>query len=445
MYLIGDAELEALRRVVHSGRLFRYPIDGGGPTETEMLEREFASMFECKNALAVTNGTAALICALIGSDVHPGDEVIIPGYTFIATALAPLAIGAIPVLVDIDATMTLDTTAVARACTARTKAIIVVHMNGHIADLGGLGEIARRKEIALIEDCCQAIGGAYQGRPVGSMGDAGAFSFNFYKTISAGEGGMLVTRRRLAYQRARIYHDVGTAFFGKQKFNRDAKGVVPFAGANYRIDELRSAVLRVQLTRLPEISVNLRQRWKHLRLRLTGFEDFDPIPLHETDGNCGSVLLVRFESEARARSFLTAAQNRLPVLYPYESRPHVYASWDPLMQRRGAYHPDWDPLRVTEAGRAQSYSPEMLPMTLNHLKATVGVSIDPKWSDEETELIAQRFGAIAASAHGVVVGGNLSTLRSHVHAARVAPAKISRRGASILRSVIRRAISAVRR
>ncbi len=399
-----------------------------------MLEREFADMFACNSALAVTNGTAALICALIGCGVGPGDEVIVPGYTFIATAMAPLVIGAVPVLVDIDATMTLDSTAVALACTARTKAIIAVHMNGHIADLDTLGEIARSKKIALIEDCCQAIGGAYRGRPIGSVSDASAFSFNFFKTISSGEGGMVVTRHRAAYERARIYHDIGTAFFGNQKFNRERQAEL-FVGVNYRLDELRAAVLRVQLQRLHEISANLRKRWKDLRSRLTGFQYFDPIPLHEIDGNCGSALLVRFANEASARGFLIAARDRLPVLYPYESGPYVYSSWEPLMKRRGAYHPDWDPLHVTEAGRAQAYAPNMLPKTLNHLKGTVGVEIDPNWSDEDVERVAQKFIDIAASAPGVVGGSSLSSARAQIHVNR---ARFSRSGANLLRSAIPR-------
>jgi len=386
MYMSGEAESDAIARVIRSEKLIR--SWGDSISETTSFEKEWAQKIGVPHALAVSTGTAALICGLIAIGVEPGDEVIVPGYTFIATAMAPLNIGAVPVLAEVDAGLMLDPTDVARKITPRTKAIIPVHMSGHVVNLEPILRLAREKGIKVLEDCCQCDGGSYRGLRVGSHGDAGAFSFNFFKILSCGEGGAVVTRELANYQRARIYHDSGTGW------RSDAKDLfVPlFAGVNYRMDEVRAAMMRVQLGRLEGILSALRSRCSRLRALLVGNPVIDFAPVHDESGDCGVSLFLRVESRADALRFMAVArENKLPCSLPLDSAPHVFSNWTPLMQRRGAFHPTVDPLHITEAGRAQRYAPDMLPQTLANLSRTISIGINPLWTDMEVNLLAEKL------------------------------------------------------
>lgn len=401
MYDCGEEEIAALASVIRSKRLFRHSVGPNGePSQTTQFEREWAEKIGARHALAVSSGTAALICGLVGLGIGPGDEVIVPGYTFISTALAPLAVGAVPVLAEIDAGLMLDPADVEQKITARTKAIIPVHMLGHVVNLDPLMKIAHAHRLKVLEDACQCDGGSYRGKRVGTHGDAGAFSFNYFKIISSSEGGALVTDDLVAYQRARIYQDSGAAW------RADAKELaVPyFAGVNYRSDELRSAFIRIQANRLDGILGRLRQRYRRLRELLQGQADIKCAPVHDLAGIAGICLLLRLESRSQAQAFAKAAAAcQLPVSLPYDSGRHVYVNWAPLMERRGAHHPACDPIQITDAGRAQKYTPDALPRTLEHLARTVSINIELGWTEEDLDTIGKKLAqcaqtGIAASA-----------------------------------------------
>jgi len=213
LYRSGQEEIEAVKRVLKSPHWNRFSNGNeGGLEESEMLEREWANFFNSKNALFTTSGTAALMLACVGAGLGPGDEVIVPGYTWIATAAAPLAVGAIPVITDIDESLTLDPKALEAAITLKTKAIIPVHMNGYAASIEKIRIIAKKHGLIVIEDACQASGGWGKNARLGTLGNAGVFSFNHYKILSSGEGGMLITDDPHFYERALIYHDCGSLF-----------------------------------------------------------------------------------------------------------------------------------------------------------------------------------------------------------------------------------------
>ena len=253
MYVIGKEEAAAAARVIESGRLFRYRGGEGG--ETDQFEAAWASCIGSVHCIAMANGTAALTCALAGMGVGPGDEVIVPAYTWIATALAPVAVGAIPVLAEVDESLTLDPADVERKITSRTKAIIPVHICGFPCAMAPLLALAERRGVLVLEDACQADGGSYRGKRLGSLGTAGAFSFNQFKIITCGEGGALVTNDEEVYQRALVQHDAGAVF----RAYADELHVPFFAGTNFRINEVLSAILRVQLGRLDGILAALRR------------------------------------------------------------------------------------------------------------------------------------------------------------------------------------------
>jgi dTDP-4-amino-4,6-dideoxygalactose transaminase len=234
-----EHEKQALMEVLESRIWWRTP-----GTRTLNFEREFAAYHGAKYGIAITNGTAALEVSLAALGVGPGDEVIVPDFTFVATASAVLFTGALPVLVDITPdTYCIDPALVEKAMTERTKAIIVVHMGGHPADLDRLLEIVRKHKLALLEDCAHAHGTEWKGRKVGAIGDIGTFSFQASKLMTAGEGGIIITNRDDLERQARSIHDCGR-MPGEWFYSHF------IYGSNYRLSEWQGAVLSQQLVRL---------------------------------------------------------------------------------------------------------------------------------------------------------------------------------------------------
>jgi len=233
-----EHEREALLSVLESRQWWRTP-----GTRTLNFEREFAAYHEAKHGIAVTNGTAALEVSLAALEIGPGDEVIVPDFTFVATASAVLFAGALPVLVDVTPdTYCIDPDLVEAAITPRTKAIIAVHLGGHPADLDRLTDIARRHGLRLVEDSAHAHGTEWRGRKIGAIGDIGTFSFQQSKLMTAGEGGMIVTNDDALERRARSVHDCGRLpgewFYAHFMY-----------GSNYRLSEWQGAILSCQLAR----------------------------------------------------------------------------------------------------------------------------------------------------------------------------------------------------
>ena len=189
MYIVGQEEIDAIAKVIREGSLFRYGVGG----ECDRFEQRYAAYLGTSHVALTCSGTYALTAAVLGLGIGPGDEVLVPAHTYMATAIAVLATGAIPVIVDIDETITIDPQAVEDAIGPRTKAVVPVHMWGAACDMDAIMEIAARHDLLVLEDTCQGIGGGYDGRKLGTIGHAGAFSFNYYKNMTAGEGGAVCT------------------------------------------------------------------------------------------------------------------------------------------------------------------------------------------------------------------------------------------------------------
>jgi len=236
-----DRERRALNEVLDSRAWWRTP-----GTRTRQFEQEFAAYHDARHGIAVTNGTAALEVTLSALGIGPGDEVIIPDFTFVATASAVLFAGALPVMVDITPdTYCVDPDLVEAAITERTRAIVAVHLGGHPADLDRLLSIARAHDLPLVEDSAHAHGSEWKRRKVGAIGTIGTFSFQQSKLMTAGEGGIIVTNDDELERRSRSVHDCGRMpdewFYDHFIY-----------GSNYRLSEWQGAVLSQQLTRLDE-------------------------------------------------------------------------------------------------------------------------------------------------------------------------------------------------
>lgn len=362
MYEIGDAEVRAVERVIKSGQLFRYRGGEGGECDT--FERNLCRKLGCKYALLVSQGTGALICGLVGLGIGPGDEVIVPAYTFMASPVSVLAVGAIPVIAEVDDSLTIDPRDVERKITRNTRAIMPVHMVGLPSDMNAIKRVARRHHLKIIEDACQAVGGSYRGKRLATIGDVGAFSFNHFKIIACGEGGAVITSNKEILHRALIHHDGGATFRGHTLC------VDPFCGWSFRVSEFKGAIMREQLKRLDRILARLRSRKRAVYAELRGSKAYAMSPIRCKNGDCGVATAIKFSSEVRMRRALECLNSGgLSASSPIDSGIHVYSNWEPILARRGSSHPKRNAFRLTT--KRYRYSKTMCPQTTRILSSTV--------------------------------------------------------------------------
>jgi dTDP-4-amino-4,6-dideoxygalactose transaminase len=354
----------AVGRVITSGRLSRYAAGSTGVTSR--FESRLGQKLQVKHVLTVNSGTSALVSALAAAGIGPGDEVLVPAYTWVSTAIAPLAVGAVPVLVDIDESLTIDPKDIERKITPYTKAIIPVHMKNLVCDMDAIMAIAKRHRLLVIEDACQAVGVTYKGRYVGTIAEAGAFSFNHHKNLNAGEGGAVITNNDQLFTRARMYHDVGS-YTREHEF----EGNEPiFAGLNFRVSELTGAVLFAQLSRLDDLLNGLRRRREIMAEHLSKCKTMKISRHHDPANAVG--LSVIFERAEDAKRFAT----RRGVERLIDTGRHVYTNWQPIFAQR-AFNARMDPYKW--ANREITYSEEMCRKTLDILERTCYISLGPQY------------------------------------------------------------------
>jgi dTDP-4-amino-4,6-dideoxygalactose transaminase len=354
--------------VLLRGDLARYTTRG--PSEAQRFERELASAMGVQHALGVNSGTSGLICALVGAGIGPGDEVLVPAYTWVSSAAAALAVGAVPVLVEIDETLTLDLTDLAAKITPNTKAIIPVHMQNLVCDMDGILKLARAHGLKVVEDACQAIGVRYKGTPVGAIGDVGVFSFQQYKNIHSGEGGAIVTNDARTYNRARMYHDVGSY----TRSGRVETEEPLFVGVNLRMPEISAAVLRPQLKLLNARIARLRAHRKLAieRLGRSRYRSrFEICPHHDPEAAAG--LSVYFRDPEEAREFAAASRGITRLI---DTGRHVYTNWESL-QGWQPMHPKFDPYAWARA--SAKIGPESCPKTVEILSRTCLIPLRPEF------------------------------------------------------------------
>jgi len=383
MYRIGKEEIEELTKVIETRSMFKI---NKGLKESEQVENKIKDIFGTQYPIFMTSGQGALTSALVALGVGPGDEVIVPAYTYISTAMAVVAVGAMPVIAEVDDTLTLCPVDTEKKITKHTKAIIPVHIQGFPCNMDAIMAIAEKYGLAVLEDACQADGGQYKGKRLGTIGDAGALSFNYFKIISSGEGGALLTDRKEIFERALIYQDSSAiAFFGNQM---DGFENQVFCGNEYRSNELCAAVLNIQLDRLGGILADLRKNKKYIMDALCDIAEF--IPSNDIEGDCGTTLAFKFNSEQKAREF--AEKSGMKATLPIDTGKHVYRHWTPIMEKKGAFNPLMDPFKM-EANKdiVPDYREDMCKDTLDRLSRAVYISVDPDDSiaqlDEKIECL----------------------------------------------------------
>ncbi|MES2647389.1 MAG: DegT/DnrJ/EryC1/StrS family aminotransferase [Bacteroidota bacterium] len=329
--LWGAEERKEVNDVLETGVLMRYGFDGArnGTWKAVELEKAITEVFGCKYAQLTSSGTAALTTAMTALGIGYGDEVIMPTFTFVASFEAVLSVGAIPVLVDVDETLTLNPEAVKAAVTNRTKCIMPVHMCGSMGWMDELKAICDENNLYLLEDACQSIGGTYKGNHLGTIGHAGTFSFDYVKTITCGEGGVVMTNSEDIFVKSDGYTDHGHDHRGADR----GADLHPFIGYNYRISELHAAVGLAQIKKLDQILAINRANNKTLRSYLAQVPEvtFRTVP-DEAGDSCTflSWFLPTTELMQAAVAEMKTAGIYPGNFYWFDNNWHYIRKWDHL-------------------------------------------------------------------------------------------------------------------
>lgn len=337
--LFGEEERKAVNDLfdINGGVLFAHGFETirNGVYRVREFEAAMARRTGALYAQAVSSGTAALRVAIEALGIRPGDEIIIPAFTFVATAEAVLHSGATLVIVDVDDTYTMDPFALESAITKKTRAVIPVHMMGAPADMGRITTISSEHNISVIEDAAQAVGGTYGGRSLGTIGDLGCFSFDSGKVINTGEGGMVLTNTESNFRKARAFHDHGHEY--SSNVSRGMEGAVGI-GFNFRMTELQGCIGLAQLEKLNTIIDRQRNNKSLLKKRLqsTGEWKFRRIL---DDGEIGDTLIFRLPDRDTTKHFLSRMKARgiATKNIPDSIRWHFAKHWGHMFERYGHY------------------------------------------------------------------------------------------------------------
>lgn len=366
-YAFGWEECKELMDVMSSGHLYRYGREDDPAFKRKVLtfEKEFGEYIGRPYATAVTNGSNALMNAMCTLGIGAGDEVLVPGYTFAATIGMVIWARAIPIFVEIDESLTMDPDDLESKITDKTKAIIPVHMLGNPANMDRIMEIARKHNLYVIEDCCQCVGGSYKGKMVGNFGDMAAYSLNYYKTITCGDGGVVISSNEERYVKS-----FGLQDHGHQPNRTGVEiGKRSFIGYNMRMNELQGAVALAQLRKLPNIIDALRAKKKMLKDELSDIPGIKFRKIND-EGECATILTLMFDEKEQADKFAAAVGGATLA----HSGWHVYNNMENILGQM-VYTDVPCPFGCSFYGRKVEYKKHMLPKTDYILDRCVNLSI----------------------------------------------------------------------
>lgn len=396
--LFGAEEKKEVMDVLETGVLFRYGHDAqrNGHWKARDFEEEVKKITGAKYAHALSSGSTAVATALAAAGLGAGDEIIVPPFTFIATIEAVLFIGAKPVFAEIDETLCLSAAGIRKAITPNTKGVCLVHMCGGMGDMDAIMEVIREHNLTLVDDAGQAFGASYKGTSVGLFGKTGAYSFDFFKIATAGEGGILVTNDEATYKIADAYSDHGHNHEG----NNRGMEQHPVLGFNYRIGELNAAIGAVQTRRVPQVREANRKHKKMLTEILSRTEGISFARIADPEGDSATFLnLLMPDTDAAKR--VVAAFNEAGVggfNYWYTNMYHFINQWDHLKDMRTA-----SKLPVELLGMPQDYNSLQLPKSQEVIGRLISFGIRCTWTEEEVKELANKIAGCVKTALAEVV------------------------------------------
>jgi 8-amino-3,8-dideoxy-alpha-D-manno-octulosonate transaminase len=384
--LIGKEEAKEVMEILETGVLMRYGFDKErkGIFKVRQFEKEFAGYCGAKYALGVTSGSSALKVALAALDVGPGDEVIVPAFTCLATYEAVLEVGAIPVAADIDETLNLDPADIERKRTRYTKCVIPVHMCGAPAWIDRILATAKKNELLVLEDNAQGCGASFRGKKLGTFGDMGIFSFDYYKTVTTGEGGMILTDSKTLYDRSDWYHDHGHDHNPKVSRALEGRSILGF---NYRMNELQGALGLAQLRKLDYIVAEQRKNKALIKGALAVVKGVKFRELADPDGDSATFLAFNLPDAAAAKKFQKAlgAEGVDTVCYK-DNLWHYLPNWEHFLARSTANSKKYPFTDPSYKGKA-TYDRSSIPRAEDILGRTLVMGMCVKMPAERIDAI----------------------------------------------------------
>ncbi len=401
-YFIGEEEIDAVTKVLLARSPFRF-YGHDLQHYADRAEDYFCERLGRKHALLVNSGTGALSVAMAAADVGPGDEVLMPGYMWVACLSSVIRAGAIPRLVDIDDTFTLDPADLERKINPRTKVVLDVHMSGACGDIERVAAICRQRGVLLIEDVAQANGAVFHGKPLGSFGDIAIFSFQYNKNMTSGEGGMVVCDDDKLFERLYAYHDLGYA--RDQAGRLDPNGAVKAYGFGVRMSEVSAAMVFTQAHKLDEITSHMRARNQQLYAGLAQIPGVTPRRLIDPAGDSGPFVIVTWPSADACVAMVEATRSAgvkpgplgLGNIRMTDWGLHLYYNNVALVEKHGvnsAGRPWSDPLNAF--ARDISYAKGTLPVMDDLFERSSLIPVPPILSAETCDQIIDIFREAAA-------------------------------------------------
>lgn len=386
MEFFGAEERKEVMDVLETGALFRYNHDEmrKGNWKAKELEAEVRNFTGAKYAHAVSSGSTAVACALSAAGIGHGDEVIVPPFTYIASNEAVLYAGALPVFAEIDENLCLSAEGIKAAITPKTKAVLLVHMCGASADMDAIMKVCNDHNLSLIEDAGQALGAFYKGKSVGLFGLTGAFSFDFFKIATCGEGGLFITNDEDRYKLADSYSDHGHDHIGN---NRGMENH-PVLGFNYRLSELHAAVGLAQMRKINKIRNAKKTNQQYIKDKLSKVKEVTFRPVPDVEGDSGTFLNFFLPTTELAGKVMDefAKTGVGGCNYWYTNMYHFINQWQHLKDLKSAA-----PLAIHHLGAPQDYNKLKLPKTQEVVGRLISLGIKATWTKEDMDELAEKM------------------------------------------------------
>ena len=382
----GAEERKEINEVLETGIFFRFNHDAqrNGIWKAKEFEAEVAKLVGAKYAHAVSSGSTAVSCALAAAGIGAGDEVIVPPFTYIASVEAVIFAGALPVFAEVDETMCLSAEGIKKAITPKTKAVLLVHMCGQMAQMDEIMAVVKEHNLVLVEDAGQAMAASYKGTSTGLFGATGCYSFDFFKIATAGEGGVFVTNNEEAYKLADNYSDHGHSHLG----NNRGMETHPVLGFNYRISELHAAIGLVQTRRVPMIRENNNRIKTKMMQELGKIAGVSFATIPDPNGDSATFLNLMLPNTELAQQVVDTfnANGVSGFNYWYTNMYHFINQWDHIKEGKVAAKTN-----VQLLGSPQDYMNLDLPKTQETIGRLISFGIKASWTDDELDALLQKM------------------------------------------------------
>jgi 8-amino-3,8-dideoxy-alpha-D-manno-octulosonate transaminase len=386
MEVFGAEERKEVMEVLETGALFRYGHEDirKGRWKAKEFEAEVCKFTGARYAQAVSSGSTAVAAMMASAGIGYGDEVIVPPFTFVAPIEGVFLGGALPVFAEIDDTICLSAAGIEAAVTPRTRAVLLIHMCGAAADIDGILKVCKKHDLALIEDCGQAMGAFYKGRSVGLHGVAGAFSFDYFKITTCGEGGVTITNDEKTYQCMDQIADHGHTHIGDNRGMEDHH----YMGFNYRMGEMNAAVGLAQMRKLPWILEQNKKNKTYLKERLSEIDGLSFRNLTDAAGDSATFLNFFFPDKATTdKAFEQFRQDQVGgVAYWYTNMYHFINQWEHIKQMK---YPS--KLAIHALGAPQDYASLELPVSQDVIQRMGSIGIQCTWEQDQLETFADKL------------------------------------------------------